>query len=388
MIKIPRDYIIEKIKEKSGLSSQEINDKIKAKLEELSGLISEDGAAHIIANELGIKIMEAQEALSIKDIFAGMRNIELVGKVTRVFEVRTFNTPQRSGKVGSFMIADATGQTRIVAWGNQADVLSKLKEGDVVRVKSGYAKENQGKIEVNLNDNSQIIINPEGVTIGDVKTRENSQRKKISELSNNDQNVEVLGTVVQAFDPRYFEVCPTCTKRIKNQGLVFKCDAHGEIASPDYSYVMNAIIDDGSETIRTIFFRNQMQHLTNLTHDEIINRKGGSFEEIKNDLLGKIIKVIGRVSTNEMFSRIELVAQVVDSNPNASEELKRIEAEKPVAAKIEIVKPAVQKTEAPKQVEKKQVFEAPKPIPKKEISEDIIRLDDIESVDDDDDIYE
>lgn len=383
MLKIPKEYIIEKIKEKSGLSNAEIDTRIKEKLEALSGLISEDGAAHIIANELGIKVMEAQENLQIKSIFSGMRNVEIVGKVTRIFEVRTFQTAQRSGKVGSFIVGDQTGQVRIAAWGSQADKLSELKEGDTVRIKSGYAKENQGKIELHLNDNSQIIINPEGVNIGEVKTRETTQRKKIIELNSDDQNIEILGTIVQAFDPKFFEVCPYCFKRIKNQGEGFTCEAHGAIASPEFSYVMNAVLDDGSETIRTIFFKNQMQHLTNLTHDEILAKKGASFEGMKNDILGRIIKVIGRVSSNEMFSRIEFVSQIVDREPNPEEELKKLsEVEKKNS--LEKTNPLPIK-EAPKQTQKPAA--TPPKKQEKEIDEEAISLDEIEDASDDD-IYE
>ena len=58
MIKIPYDTIIEKIMEHSKLTLEEVNSKIKAKTEQLAGLISKEGAAHIIANELGVKLFE------------------------------------------------------------------------------------------------------------------------------------------------------------------------------------------------------------------------------------------------------------------------------------------------------------------------------------------
>ena len=55
MFKLPLQDIINKIKEKTELSEAEINSKINQKLDQLSGLISKEGAAHIIANELGVK---------------------------------------------------------------------------------------------------------------------------------------------------------------------------------------------------------------------------------------------------------------------------------------------------------------------------------------------
>jgi hypothetical protein len=67
MIKITSEQIIEKISQKTQLSKEDIVSKIKAKMDQLSGLISKDGAAHIIANELGVKLFE-EGKLKIKDI--------------------------------------------------------------------------------------------------------------------------------------------------------------------------------------------------------------------------------------------------------------------------------------------------------------------------------
>jgi len=72
MIGIPVKDIIAKISKSSGLSEAEIQDKIKSKIDQLYGLVSEEGAAHIVANEYGIKLFEAPLDLKIKDIMMGM----------------------------------------------------------------------------------------------------------------------------------------------------------------------------------------------------------------------------------------------------------------------------------------------------------------------------
>ena len=118
MIKVPYDAVRDKIKEHAKITDDELDSKIKAKIDKLSGLISKEGAAHIIANELGIKLFEqASGRLKIRNILAGMRNVEIVGKVQQVFEVREFQTETRAGKVGSFIVGDETGTIRVVIWG-------------------------------------------------------------------------------------------------------------------------------------------------------------------------------------------------------------------------------------------------------------------------------
>ena len=59
MIKIPYEEIVLKINESTKMPASEIEERVEKKLKQLSGLISKEGAAHIIANELGVKLFEA-----------------------------------------------------------------------------------------------------------------------------------------------------------------------------------------------------------------------------------------------------------------------------------------------------------------------------------------
>jgi replication factor A1 len=330
MLKIPLQDIISKIKQSTGLSDSEINKKIDDKLSQLSGLISKEGAAHIIANELGVKIFEQTTGkLQIKNILSGMRSVETVGKVTKKFELRNFQTETRSGKVANMIIADETGQIRLVLWGEIAENLNKLNEGDIVKIIGGYVRENQGRKEVHMNDRSNLMINPEGETVGQIKEYEKAQRKHLNELAEGMENVEVLGTIVQAFEPRFFEVCPECGKRTKFDNTAYTCDVHGAI-NPAFSYVLNAFLDDGTENVRCVFFKNQAERLLGKTYEEMLSYKENpqKFETIKNELLGNFIKVIGRVNKNQMFDRLEFVSQLVFTNLDPSEEIKNIPEKK------------------------------------------------------------
>jgi len=329
MIKIPISDIISKIKAKTNLSEQEINLKIEKKLDQLSGLISREGAAHIIANELGIKLFEQTPGkLQIKNILAGMRNVETLGKVQRLFELREFQTENRSGKVASLVIADETGSIRIVMWGDQTDKINQIKENDIIKIISGYVRENQGRKEVHLNDRSKLMINPPGEKIDTVKEY-TSQRKSIENLQESDENIELLATIVQIFDLRFFPICPECRKRAKEENNQFICLDHNQII-PSYSYVLNLILDDGTETIRCVFFKNQVERLLKKTQEEILKFKDNpsKVDTIKNELLGKIIKIIGRVTKNSMFDRLEFISQLVFPNPDPQEEIQKLEAEK------------------------------------------------------------
>ncbi len=359
MIKVPLQQIIEKIKE-TGLSEEEINSKIKEKTDQLSGLVSKEGAAHIIANELGIKLFEEPHGkLQIKNILAGMRDVEVVGKVQQVFPVNEFQKKDgSSGKVASLVVADETGTIRIVLWGGQTDLVKDLKEGDIIKVLSGYTKENNNRLEIHLNDKSKLELNPEGEKIGEVK-QASSTRKKIEELSENDNDVEILGTIVQVFEPRFFEVCPECNKRVRQRDEGFFCEAHN-VVTPAYSYVLNAIIDDGSETIRGVFFRKQAENLLEMDHSKILEYKDNPerFEEVKTELLGNIVRVVGRTNKNELFDRLEFVSRLVFPKADPKEEIKRLKAEGVTEAPSEAKPVEDQKTEEKPVVEEDSVVES------------------------------
>ena len=152
MIKIPYEKIIERIKTEANVSESEINEKIKDKMKQLSGLISKEGAAHIVANEFGIKLFDAFSGkLEIKNIIAGLRNVETVGKVVQVYELREFTTNDRQGKVASLVIGDETGTIRVVMWGNQAENIKNIVKDMTVKILGAYVKDNNGNIELHLN---------------------------------------------------------------------------------------------------------------------------------------------------------------------------------------------------------------------------------------------
>ncbi len=329
MIKIPYEEIILKINEKAKMPVSEIEERVEKKLKQLSGLISKEGAAHIVANELGVKIFEQLSGkLQIKNILTGMRDVETIGKVLQVSDAREFMKGDAVSKVASMLIGDETGTIRVAMWGSQADNAVNLGMNDVVKIIGGYVRENNGRKEIHLNDRSQLLINPKGESVSEVFAEAKSgNRKEIKSLNENDNEAELLGTIVQVFDIKFYEICPRCGKRAKPNAAMYECLDHGNVI-PAYAYVLNTVLDDGTETIRCVFFRNQVERLLNLNQEKLLKFRNepAEFEAVKNELLGTIIKVNGRANKNSLFNRVEFIANNVDINPNPEEELKRLQS--------------------------------------------------------------
>ncbi|MEK6868159.1 MAG: OB-fold nucleic acid binding domain-containing protein [Nanoarchaeota archaeon] len=330
MIKIPYEHLLERIKTTTGMTHDQIEVKLQEKMEQLSGLISKEGAAHILANELGIKSSQQESSLKISMLYAGLKTGEVLGKIIRKFDIREFTSGERSGKVGTFIIGDETGTIRVTCWHDQTKEMVPLQENDIILIKDASVRENRGALELHLNERTKLMRNPEGKTVDNVKQKleELVIRKQIKALGEGDLHVEIMGTIVQVYDIKFYERCPICRKRIREQEVGFQCPEHG-IIKPEYSYVMNVYLDDGSGNIRVVFFGNQIQQFLKKTDDElqVYRTAPEGFEKIKTDMLGELVKIAGKVTKNQMFERLEFVAGKVETNINPEEEIGRLQKE-------------------------------------------------------------
>src|SRR3989338_4435673 len=299
------DSLIKQISESSNKSSEEIQKLIQEKIKELQDLISKEGAAHIVANELGVKLFQQSASpteFKIKEIPLGHNAVNLVGKVTNVFEIRSFKTEKREGRVASLMIGDETGKLRITIWDEKIiDKFPQIKDGDILKINKGYSKENNGFKEVHLGSKSQLLINPEGIN---VEIKENNFTDSITTFEK--LNVETFGTVfatiVNVYEPKSYEACPQCNKKVFNN----QCMIHGLVEAKQVPLI-SLVIDDGTQSLRATCFRDTAEQIIN---NEVL------FENIKKNLLGKQMLFRGRKKINEMYNTEDFnIATVTEINP-------------------------------------------------------------------------
>jgi len=309
------DELKKRIMEEKGLSSDEIDSKVKERMDKLSGLISKEGAIHIIANELGMKLLNLnKKRVKINQLSPGMRGIELSGKVVNFYGIKEFKTEKRSGKVASMLIGDETGKTRIVIWEEKLmPLIENIKQDDIIKVTSGYVRENNGYKEVHLGADSKVDINPEGEAIDFVASLGEFTRKKISELNESDKRISLIGTIVQIFEPKFYEVCPECGKRVRQDNGIFKCLEHNEV-TPIFNPVITVFLDDGTDAIRVVCFRGQAEKILGIdsTIMQKVQEKTISFDELKKSILGSQMVINGKVTKNAMFNKLEFIASQIE----------------------------------------------------------------------------
>jgi len=305
------ENILGKISRASGLSKEEVERMVEAKRAKLSGLISKEGAAQVVAAELGISF--ANEKLKINELLPGMKKVNVIGKIISLFPVREFNKNGRSGKVANFVIADETSNIKVVLWDvNHIELIEKsqLGIGHVVEISNGSMRD----YELHLGSFSEL--KPSQEILEDVQSAIVVQEKNISDFKMMDK-AKTRAFIVQVFDPKFFQVCPQCGKKITSNGDTFSCEQHGNI-TPEKRALLNIVIDDGTETIRSVLFHQNISSLlTELENaEELANQK--------HQLLGKEMIFSGSVRQNKVFNNPEFVIDKIEEI-NLDELIKKLE---------------------------------------------------------------
>ncbi len=305
------EKLLDIISTSSKISKAEIEQKVDAKRERISGLISKEGAAQIVAAELGVNF--DNEKLKIGNLIPGMKKVNTVGKIINLFPVRTFTRNDKESKVANMVIADETSNIRVVLW--DSNHISLIEDGKIIQ---------EGSVEIinaTMKDNELHLgsfseFKPSTEVFEVVNTQKVTKEKNILDFKISD-NINTRAFVVQSFDPRFFNVCMECKKKVVQEGENFNCEQHGKVV-PERRALMNIVLDDGTETIRAVLFHEKLNGLgfSNLEPETLTSEK--------QNVLGKEFIFSGNVRLNKFFNNPELIIDDVQE-VNIDEFLKQLE---------------------------------------------------------------
>ncbi len=300
MVDVNYEKVLDKIARVAGLERDEVKRRIEAKRAKLSDLISHEGAAQIVAVELGVNF--ENEKLKINELLPGMRKVNIIGKIINLFPVRTFkNKKGEDSKVVNLIVADEDSNIKVVLWDTNHIFLienGEIKEGSMVEINNSSMRGN----ELHLGSFSEF--KKSGETMDKIFTDRIVKEKNISELNIAD-NIKTRAFIVQSFEPRFFHVCSECNKKAATDGENFICLTHGKVV-PEKRALINVVLDDGTETIRSVLFHNALPSLglTELNDvEKLINQREA--------LLGKEMVFLGNIRVNKFFNEPEFIVDEV-----------------------------------------------------------------------------
>lgn len=225
------------------------------------------------------------------------------------YDVREFSKENRKGKVMTLLVGDETGTSRVVIWDeNLIKNAEKINEGDILRLKNCYVRQNNNFKEIHLGSEAGIEINPDDITIDQIGFNLSFDRKKIIELSPG-EFVSIFATIVQVFEPRFYDACSDCNTKASIDGINYICKQHGVI-KPRKVPILNIYLDDGTENTRAVSFGDVAYSVLGV--DEKAFSEQESFDDLKNKLLGKQMIFNGKVNRNTMFDSNEIILNSVE----------------------------------------------------------------------------
>jgi len=311
------EEILIKIEKETNTSREELLEKISRKQKSLSGLVSLEGAAHLVAKDLGLDLLEKMERrLEMKNVMSGMKNVNVIGRVFRISNINEFKRSNgSSGRVANIYLGDNTGHLRLALWDKQVSVVEDglVKLGGIVQVINALARENVfGDIEISIGKYGSIKPFEENIdlpSMEELNDRLTSGPRTIS-IKNITKGVfEIKGTIVQVFKSNFiFNVCPICGNKVEEVEGKFECSEHKKVV-PSPALVISAVIDDGTSNMRVVFFRELAEKMLSTQVNELANLDKEKIHElIEEKLLGKQLLLLGRVKKNKIFDRLELIA--------------------------------------------------------------------------------
>ena len=151
--KIPYDDFLKKMEER------------KHDYEDVSFMSDLDIARTITGeyiNEENTPLSEKNEQKKISELVSGQDNISVTGRIMHISNVKKFTSRKgKNGKLANIILADDTGEIRVVLWTNNIRCLKDVEEGDIVKVNSVEVKQGFREDELQMNMDSTIKKLPE-----------------------------------------------------------------------------------------------------------------------------------------------------------------------------------------------------------------------------------
>jgi len=211
------DLIGKILAQRKDLTRERIQELIEEKKREAQDLLSDQGAARLVAEEL-LVVTEPALALSIEiqKLVAGLNDVSLTAEVLASEPPRSFARQDGStGQVVRIVLADDSGKIGCTIWDAKADEI--LKHGDLtgssITIRHGYTRAGlAGEVELNAGERSEITLTSgtgsldiaEITPIGEIKEPAIElnalgvihSRPRLYEFERNGQKGTVLRTIV------------------------------------------------------------------------------------------------------------------------------------------------------------------------------------------------
>src|SRR6267378_6816925 len=165
-----------------GMPREELLSLIERKKQESHGLLSDEGALRLLAQQLaGLSGQSVNMSdLRISSVQAGLSDATISGEILSISQLREFQRSDGSvGKLVRVKLKDGSGQITCVLWDSTAEIVEneQLGNGSKLRLSHGYTRLGlAGEVEFHLGSRSHLEVlsktSPIGPTISSTASQD------------------------------------------------------------------------------------------------------------------------------------------------------------------------------------------------------------------------
>jgi replication factor A1 len=97
--------------------------------------------------------------MAINELKANQGNVVVIGTITQKGDIREFDKFGKKGKVCNAIIKDETGSVKLTLWN---DDISKVENGDKVKIENGWVSEWKGELQLSTGKFGKIEVVEKG----------------------------------------------------------------------------------------------------------------------------------------------------------------------------------------------------------------------------------
>lgn len=303
------EKVLDELASATGINKDELKMKIGDKQKSLSGMITLEGAALLVAKEFGVDMLEKSESrrLEIKNIVPGMKKVNIVGRVFRISGVKGFKKKNGdSGKVCNIFIGDSTGFFRMPLWNDQAKLIEdeEIKVSDVLQVTGAYARENiYGDVELSAGKYGSIKLVENTGVLEELNLPSAENLNKIFMAPK--RKKALIRNLLKGKLAGNFKLRGMITDVFKGN-FIFYASGDDEKSNPET--VISCIIDDSSGAMRAVFFRDIAERLCEIEGKALAEMNPENrYNAVREKLIGRELVFEGRVQKNKFSGNMEIV---------------------------------------------------------------------------------
>jgi len=192
---------------RSDLTADQVRKLIEEKKNEGRGLLSDEGAARLVAEELLIQTRGTELGrMHVKNLVSGLNDVTLSGRVLLAWPAQQFQRRDgTTGRVMRIVLVDRSGKARCALWDRHVDVAERAGnlQGRMLRIGHAYTRQGlTGEAEVHAGDRSSVEFDPSGLQMSEFPEFK-ELFTRISDLGKQDNSINVVG--IAQTDPRTYK---------------------------------------------------------------------------------------------------------------------------------------------------------------------------------------